>query len=447
MFRKYLIIGGGPAGTAAAAAFAAAGEAGSVAIVERAEFGGTCTNRGCIPTKFLLARGERQQSAAAADARAAWSRVLGHKNGLVRGLSKSIDRDLVGRGVEIVRGTAKFVGPRALEVAGPGGSVVVEGETIVLATGSEPAELPSAPFDGSTVISSTDALVLDPLPASLAVVGSGAVGAEFARVFALQGVAVTLVEAADRLFPAEDLDVDPVFHKVYAALGVTVHVGDPVEAIEKPPAGGVRLLLRSGAVIEAEKALVAVGRALSGRALGCEAAGIRLGGRGEVIVDEELRTSVAHILAAGDVNGRMLLAHAATRMGEIAARRALGDRTGVVPYGSIPWATFTEPEVAAVGMGVEAAVRAGIPHTTASAPMMDNVKARIDRATAGFLKLVIAQPSGKVIGATIVGAHASEMIHSIAMAVHQGMTVSDLRSFVFLHPSVSESIGDIVARL
>jgi dihydrolipoamide dehydrogenase len=447
MFKKCLIIGGGPAGTAAAAVYASSGLAASVAVVERAELGGTCTHRGCVPTKFLLARGEPQQAPGGPDARAAWTRALNHKAGLVKGLGKSIERDLATRGVEVVRGAATFIGPNAVEVRSPGGEpVVIEAESIIVAAGSEPAQLPSAPFDGSSIISSTDALTLDPLPASLAVVGSGAVGAEFARIFARQGVAVTLLEAAERLFPAEDPDVDPVFRKVYREMGVAVHTGDPVERVDRQPAGGVLLHLRSGAVIGSEKVLVAVGRALNGRTLGCEAAGVRLGARGEVLVDADLRTSVPHIYAAGDVNGRMLLAHAASCMGRLAALRTLGDPVGAVPYGSIPWATFSDPEVASVGVGAEAAARAGLQVTTATAPMMESVKARIERTTAGFIKLVVGQPEGRILGATIVGAHASEMIHCLALAIHQGMTITDLRSFVFLHPSISETIGDLVAK-
>lgn len=444
MFKKVVIVGGGPAGTAAADVLAASGMAGDVVIVEPGAFGGTCTNRGCIPTKFLLARGEPQGEAGATEARTAWSRAISHKDGLVRGLAKSIERDLTAKGVQVVRGRARLAGPHRLEILDESGSrTPLEAATIILASGSEPAQLPGVAFDGTTILSSTDALALDPVPASMAIIGSGAVGAEFTRIFARQGVSVTLLEAADRLFPAEDPAVDPLFRKIYERMRVSVVTGDPVEKVERPQAGGVRLILRSGRAVEAEKVLVAVGRALSGRALDCDAAQIALGPRGEVIVDDELRTSQPHIFAAGDVNGRMLLAHAATAMGRFAAQRVLGIPSRGVPYRSIPWATFTDPEVAAVGFGVEEARRAGLTFSSASAPMMQSVKARIDRATDGFITLVVQQPEGRLIGATIVGAHASELIHSLAIAIHQGMTITDLCSFVFLHPSVSETIGDI----
>jgi len=159
MFKKIIIVGGGPAGTAAADALAASGMSGSVAIVERGDFGGTCTNRGCIPTKFLLARGEPSAAPGEAAARAAWTRTISHKNALVKGLSRSIDRDLAAKGVEIVRGAARFIGPNAVEVVDAAGNQsTLEAATVILASGSEPAHLASAPFDGGAVVSSTTPL-------------------------------------------------------------------------------------------------------------------------------------------------------------------------------------------------------------------------------------------------------------------------------------------------
>jgi pyruvate/2-oxoglutarate dehydrogenase complex dihydrolipoamide dehydrogenase (E3) component len=205
----------------------------------------------------------------------------------------------------------------------------------------------------------------------------------------------------------------------------------------------VSVILRSGAVIEAACALVGIGRKLSTAGIGCDAAGIALGARGEILVDDDLRTSQSHILAAGDATGRMLLAHAASYMGEFAARRSIGEEFGRVPYHSIPWATFTSPEVASVGLTEEAAARKGLDCRSASVPMVDNVKARIDRTTEGFFKVVAERASGRIVGGTIVGSHASDLIHVVAIAIHQEMSVSDMRSFSFLHPSISESIGEL----
>jgi dihydrolipoamide dehydrogenase len=447
MVKQCIIIGGGPAGTAAAIAAAEAG-VGSVLLVERDALGGTCTNRGCIPTKFFLSRSELlSRSGAAADRASEWQRTLAHKNLLIQGLSRSMEGKCRARGIAIAKGSARFVGSHEVEVLdGGGGRAVYEGDRIIIATGSSPAGLPGSPCDGVSIITSDEALNLDPLPESLVIVGSGAVGAEFAFIFTRLGVRVTLVEGAPRLFPFEEPDVDAVFRKTYSRIGVTVRTGEPVVGIETRDGGkSVAVLLGSGAVVEAAKALVGIGRVLETRSLDCEAAGVDIDGRGGVLVDDDLRTSQAHIYAAGDVTGRMLLAHAASYMGEFAGRRAAGLAFSPVPYHSIPWATFTTPEVAAVGWTLEKAERSGLSCVASSVPLMDNVKARIDRTTEGFFKAVADKQTGRLVGGTIVGPHASDLIHIIALAIHQGMTIGDMRGFSCVHPSIAESIGDLCA--
>lgn len=446
MVTQCIIIGGGPAGTAAALAAVGAG-LGSVLLVERDALGGTCTNRGCIPTKFFLSRSETIARDRSSDGVSAseWGRVLAHKNALVQGLSRSIEGTCRTRGVEIARGSARFVSPHEIEVLDDGGGrTTFSGEHFIIATGSRPAQIPGAPCDGASIITSDEALDLKHLPASIAIIGSGAVGAEFAQIFTRLGVKVTLVEAASRLFPAEDPDVDQVFQKTYSRLGVVIHTGSAVTGIEIRGGGrSVAVTLASGVVVEAEKALVGVGRTLETGKLNCEAAGIEISRRGGIVVDANLKTSQPHILAAGDVTGRMLLAHAATYMGGFAGSMIGGVPFSPVPYHSIPWATFTTPEVAAVGLSLEAAERAGLTCATASVPLMENVKARIDRTTEGFFKIVAEKESGRLVGGTIVGPHASDMIHIIALAVHKEMTLSEMKGFSFIHPSISESIGDL----
>ena len=446
MLKQCIIIGGGPAGTAAALA-AVDGGLGSVLLVERDAIGGTCTNRGCIPTKFFLSRSDAiaKDSVNGGVSASEWGRVLAHKNALVQGLSRSIEGTCRVKGIEIARGSARFISPHEIEVlGGDGGRTTYTGEQYIIATGSRPAEIPGSPCDGVSVITSDEALDLQQLPITMAIIGSGAVGAEFAYIFTRLGVKVTLVEAAARLFPTEEPDVDSVFRKTFARMGVTVHTGDPVTGIEIRGGGSsVAVLLTSGAVIEAEKALVGVGRTLETRKLDCAAADLEISRRGGIVVDNNLRTTQPHILAAGDVTGRMLLAHAASYMGTFAGRAAAGRSFSPVPYHSIPWATFTTPEVAAVGLTLEAAERSGLVCAAASVPLMDNVKARIDRTTEGFFKIVAEKGTGRLVGGTIVGPHASDLIHIIALAVHKGMTTAEMRGFSFLHPSISESIGDL----
>lgn len=446
MVKQCIIIGGGPAGTAAALAAVKSGLE-SVLLIERDAIGGTCTNRGCIPTKFLLSKSDALRASGTTGGAVAgqWSGFLTHKNSLVQGLSRSIEANLRGKGIEIARGSARFVNAHEIDVLDAAGvHTIFAGERIIIAAGSKPAELPGSRSDGTSIITSDQALGLDPLPESLAIVGSGAVGAEFAFIFTRLGMKITLIEAAQRLFPVEDPQVDSVFRKIYARMGVTVHTGDPVARIETQDGGSqVAVLLASGAVVIAAKVLVAVGRHLETPDLDCPAAGIATNPRGGVIVDDDLSTSQPHIFAAGDVTGRMLLAHAASYMGEFAGRRAAGVTFPSVPYRSIPWATFTTPEVAGVGLTLEAAERSGLLCTTHMVPLMDNIKARIDRTTEGFFKIVAEKETGRIVGGTIVGPHASDLIHIVALAIHKQMTRAEMKGLVFVHPSISESIMDL----
>lgn len=446
MVKQCIIIGGGPAGTAAALAAVESGLE-SVLLIERDAMGGTCTNRGCIPTKFLLSKSDtvRPGQVPVGTVAGQWSGFLKHKNALVQGLSRSIEANLRGKRTEIAQGSAKFINPHEIDVVDAGGGhTVYTGEKIIIAAGSKPAELPGSPSDGTSIITSDQALGLDPLPESLVIVGSGAVGAEFAFIFTRLGVRITLIEAAQRLFPVEDQQVDLVFRKIYERMGVKVHTGDPVARIESRDEGSqVAVLLASGTAVIAAKVLVAVGRHLETPNLDCQAAGIAINQRGGVVVDDDLSTSQPHIFAAGDVTGRMLLAHAASYMGDFAGRRAAGMKFPSVPYRSIPWATFTTPEVAAVGLTLEAAERSGLECTAHMVPLMDNIKARIDRTTEGFFKIVSEKETGRIIGGTIVGPHASDLIHVVALAIHKQMTRAEMRGFVFIHPSVSESIMDL----
>jgi len=446
MLKQCIIIGGGPAGTAAALA-AVDGGLGSVLLVERDAIGGTCTNRGCIPTKFFLSRSNAiaKEIANGSVSAIEWGRVLAHKNALVQGLSRSIEGKCRSKGIDIARGNARFISPHEIEVLDRGGGrTTYAGDRFIIATGSKPAEIPGSPCDGVSIITSDEALDLQQLPKSMVIIGSGAVGVEFAFIFTILGVKVTIVEAAPRIFPTEDPDVDTVFQKVFSRMGVMLHTGDPVTGIEIRGGGSsIAVMLTSGAVVIAEKALVAVGRTLETKKLDCELAGIETIRPGGIVVDGNLGTAQPHIMAAGDVTGRMLLAHAASYMGEFAGRMSAGLPFPPVPYHSIPWATFTTPEIAAVGLSLEAAERSGLVCKTASVPLMDNVKARIDRTTEGFFKIVVEKGTDKIVGGTIVGPHASDLIHIIALAVHKGMTTAEMRGFSFVHPSISESIGDL----
>jgi dihydrolipoamide dehydrogenase len=440
--KKVIVIGGGPGGNVAALAAARHG-AGEVALVEKDVIGGTCTNRGCIPTKFFLSR--VTEGTGAAD----WAKLLAHKKALVRGIASSIEKSCVAAGVEILRGHGRLAGPNTVEVRDGDGKVTrAEGESIIIATGSAPADLPGITADGEQVITSTEALDLPEAPRSMIIIGSGAVGSEFAAIFHRAGTTVTVVEAMDRLFPGEDREVHDLFSRLYRKRGIDFVVADPVAAVEKRgPGEGVTVLLTSGKTLTADKVLVGVGRRLLSDDVGLDSAGLAPGRRGEIAVDGELRTARPHIFAIGDVTGRMLLAHLASFQGVQAGRRAVGKSSREVPYHAIPWSIFTSPEIASVGMNETMAESQGRDCRTAVVPLMDSIKSRIDRTTDGFVKVVAAGEGGQIVGGTVVGPHASDMIHVISLAVHRQMTAGEMSGMVFAHPTLAESIYEAAQRL
>ena len=443
--KKLIVLGGGPGGNMAALTAARHG-LDEVVLVEQGAMGGTCTNRGCIPTKFLLSRLERMGSSLPPDEKG-WKQLVTHKNALVRGLSSSIEKSCAAAGVEIARGRGRLMGQHTVEVTGSDGETfLLEGEKIIIACGSSPAEIPGLSLDGETILSSTEALDLARPPRSMIIVGSGAVGSEFAFIFHRAGTRVTVVEAMDRLFPGEDAEVHDLFTSLYGRMGVEVVTGNSVAGVEPGRGGEVKVHLRSGAILEAEKVLVAAGRRLLTTDIGLESAGIGRGPAGEIAVDDELRTSSPDIFAVGDVTGRLLLAHLASFQGGQAARIAAGKSCRRVPYHAVPWTIFTSPEIATVGVNETEAGRRKIEHTSALVPWMDNVKARIDRKTEGFVK-VVADKEGRIIGGTVVGEHASDMIHILSVAIHQGSTAADLSGMVFAHPGLAETVYDAAQRL
>ncbi len=433
--KKVIVIGGGPGGNVAALAAARHG-AGKIVLVEKDVIGGTCTNRGCIPTKFFLSRVTEGTGAAE------WAKLMAHKKALVRGLASSIEKSCLAAGVEILRGHGRLAGPNTVEVRGENGDVTrVEGESIIIATGSAPADLPGLAVDGDQIITSTEALNLPEAPRSMIVIGSGAVGSEFATIFHRAGTKVTVVEAMDRLFPGEDREVHDIFSRLYRKRGIDFVVADPVAAAEnKGPGNGVTVVLASGKTLTADKVLVGVGRRLLSDDIGLESAGLAPGRRGEIAVDGELRTARPNIFAIGDVTGRMLLAHLASFQGVQAGRLAVGMSSREVPYHAIPWSTFTSPEIASVGMNETMAESQGRDCRTAVVPLMSNIKARIDRTTDGFVKVVAAGEGGRIVGGTVVGPHASDMIHIISLAVHHQMTAGEMSGMVFAHPTLAECI-------
>ncbi len=427
-----VVVGGGAGGLAAARAAARHGA--HVLLIQRGPLGGDCTFTGCVPSKALIEAARRREpfDRAIAAARAAVEVVA----------ATETDEVLRGEGVDVLHGWAAFRQPGVLDVDG----TVIHAAKVILATGARPAIPPIDGLGEIDYLTNETVWDLDALPTSLAVLGGGAVGCELAQAFARLGSTVTVIEGLDRILPREDPDASAVITDALRADGVAVCTGQSVRRVEAlDRKGAVRVELADGSNLEADRLLVAVGRAGSIDGLGLDAAGIATA-RGFVTTDDTLATTAKGVWAVGDVTGRLQFTHAADEMGRIAAANALG-RSSRRRFraDAVPWVTFTDPEVAQVGITeADAAAQGG---RVAYLPMSEVDRAIAAQETLGFVKL-IAGPrrllrnagGGRVLGATIVASRAGEMIHEPALAMRTGMFTGRLAQTVHAYPTWSVAV-------
>jgi dihydrolipoamide dehydrogenase len=453
---KILVLGGGPAGYVAAGRAAQLGA--KVTLVEAGEIGGTCLNRGCIPTKAMVAGAARlrdvQEAAAygvnAADVTLDFPAFMARKNTVVAQLRDGVAHLLKARKVDVVAGRATLAGPGCLALAGgakladgsdlPPGSVL-EGDAVILASGSEPVRMGLFDFSDPRVMTSDELLVIDHVPESLLIVGGGVIGSEFASVFTRLGTRVTVVEMLNQLLPGEDKRIGRSLQQAFKKAGIAVHVGSAVEAAELVPAG-VTLRLAGGRELAAECVLVAVGRRPVSRGLGYEEAGVQIGDGGFVIVDKMLRTTLDGVFAAGDVACSPLLAHWAYHQGMIAAENAVTGTRLEWDRSVVPNCVFTSPEVASCGLTEDRAAAEGRDVEVAHVRFNGNSKAVVEGDADGFVRIVCEPGGGRVLGASLIGPHVTELVHELALAAHAGLSLADVAATIHAHPTLSEAVGD-----
>jgi pyruvate/2-oxoglutarate dehydrogenase complex dihydrolipoamide dehydrogenase (E3) component len=437
-----IVIGGGAAGLATARAGAAARA--RTLLVAEGELGGECTFTGCVPSKTLIeaaARGASFTEATAAVHKAV-AAIAATETAAV----------LKRRGIEVLRGHASFSSPREITVDGR----VLRARGFVVATGSRPA-VPAVPgLVQVPHLTNENVFELTELPASLAVLGGGAVGCELAQAFARLGSRVTLIEAAPRLLPAADPAAAAVIGQVFAAEGITVRTGSPVETVTSiPNGGGILLRLHDSTEVAAEKLLVAAGRTPHTAGLGLAEAGIRVDDRGALAVDATLAATARGVYAAGDVTGLMPFTHAAYAMGRIAARNALRRHRRLERFSpaGIPWAVFTDPEVAQAGLTEEQAAAQAPGARVAYLPMREVDRAVTAGRTEGFIKIIAGLRrltrglgGGRVLGATIVAPRAGDMIGEIALALRAGMFTGRLAQTTHAYPTWSLAVKQAAAQ-
>lgn len=442
------IIGSGPGGYVAAIRAGIVGL--KTALVEKDPFlGGTCLHRGCIPTKALLHTAElydeirrsKEIGIEVTGAQLDIARVYERKQAIVDKLAKGIQFLMKKRKVEVFTGFGSFADAHTVRIAGAAGAETIRARHIVIATGSTPAHLPHIRPDGKTIIDSDMVLRMPEVPKSLAVIGSGAVGTEFASIFASYGSTVHLVELLPRLLPIEDEECSQQLERSLRGRGLTCYTSTEVTEA-KPAKGGIALTLKKGAetsTLEVAKVLVATGRKPVLDGLGHEEVGVKMNGR-FVAVDEYMRTSVPHIYAIGDVTASPALAHVASREGTLAVDHIAGRHVQPINYLAVPNCTYSHPEVASVGLAERAARERGHDVRVGKFPFSALGKAMIVGDTAGFVKIVADKRYDEVLGVHIIGPKATEIIAEAVLGMKLETTVEEIANTVHAHPTLAEAM-------
>ncbi len=442
---KVAVIGGGPGGYVAAIKASMLGA--DVTVIEKRRVGGTCLNVGCIPTKALLASSSLITSIKEAkdfgisidgNIEADFESIMGRKNKIVNQLINGIEFLFDKRGIKLVNGFGKLIDKNKIEVKKEDGTIeVIEADKIILANGSQPVILPMFPYDGETIITSDEALNLKEVPKSLLIVGGGVIGCEFGQFFKTLGTEVTIVEMFDQLLPLEDKDVAKQLQRQFKKDKIKVMTGIRIEKCEIVD-DEVVATLSNGKQVKAEKALLSIGRKPYLDNSGVEDIGITLE-RGKIVVNENLETNIEGVYAIGDLINTPFLAHVASKEGLIAAQNAVCGNSKTVNYKAVPRCVYTEPEVAGVGKTEKELQQQDITYKVGQFDFRALGKAQAIGHFQGFIK-ILSDQEDKVIGASIVGPHATDLLTELSLAVHLGLTVEQVGDVIHAHPTLSEGI-------
>src|SRR6266581_2427575 len=441
-----VVVGTGPGGYVCAIRAAQLGL--TVAAVEDDRPGGVCLNWGCIPTKALLRNAEVVHLFKRAGDfgirvqgfEADYAEAIKRSRGVADRMAKGVEFLFRKNKITLVPGSGTLARPGVVEVKGRSGTDSIEARAVILATGSEPKSLPGIAIDEQRVISSNGAVRQERAPKSLVVIGAGAVGVEFADVYAAYGTQVTLLEALPRVVPIEDEEVSALLARVFSRRGMTIRTGVRVQKVSPGKAGLTVEIEAEGKAerLEAEQVLMAVGRASRTKGLGLEALGVA-SERGLVTVGPTMETSVKGIFAVGDMTGRQMLAHKAMAEGVVAAEAIAGRSPHPVDYDNVPSCTYCRPQVASIGLSEAKARTNGREIAVGRFPFTANGKAVALGETEGFLKVVADKRTGEILGVHIVGPEATELIHEFAVGRTLEATLEEIIHTIHAHPTLSEA--------
>jgi len=449
-----IVIGSGPGGYVAAIRASQLGM--KVGVVERSELGGICLNWGCIPTKALLKSAQVYEYVSHAadygitlegEAKADFEAIVKRSRGVAEGMSKGIQFLFKKNKIELIAGTGKLKPGKTVEVTdAEGKKTELKASHIILATGARSRELPNLKQDGKKIIGYREAMNLPKQPASMVVVGSGAIGSEFAYFYNALGTKITLVEFMPNVVPVEDEEVSKQLERSFKKAGMKVMTSSTVESVNTSgDLCKVTVKTKKGEeIIEAEIVLSAVGISTNLEGLGLEETGVSIK-NGKVEVDDYYRTSVEGVYAIGDIVGGPALAHVASHEGMICVEKIAGKHVEPLNYGNIPGCTYTHPEIASVGMTEKAAREAGYEIKIGKFPFSASGKASAAGAKEGFVKVIFDAKYGEWLGAHLIGENVTEMIAEVVVARKLETTGEEIIKSVHPHPTMSEAIMEAVA--
>lgn len=445
---KLVVIGGGPAGYVAAITASQNGK--DVTLIDEADLGGTCLNVGCMPTKSLLESAEVHDIVRKANDYGVmlntesisidWNQIQARKSQIVTQLVQGIQYLMKKNKIKVIKGKAKFETDHRVRVVQGDKEEIIDGEKFIIAAGSEPTELPFGPFDGQWILNSSHAMSLENIPSSLLIVGGGVIGCEFASIYSRLGTKVTIVEMAPQLLPGEDEDIANILREKLEKDGVEIFTGAALNGLNNYKKQALFEYAGITREVTPEFVLVSVGRKPRVQQLGLEKAGVQFSNKG-IAVNEHMQTNVSHIYAAGDVIGGIQLAHVAFHEGTTAALHASGEDVKV-NYHAVPRCIYTAPEIASVGLSEKGAREQYGDILIGEFPFTANGKALILGEQVGKVKVIVEPKYQEIVGISIIGPHATELIGQGTIMIHTEVTADIMRDYIAAHPTLSEAIHE-----